>query len=329
MFIFTKKVWNIAEAMVFSATVAGCGATDYSDAVEAYDRDYASKHRFKVHMVPRGKSSLYAREFGAAGSIDKAPFLLLHGFPDNLHLYDRLSPLLGADRQTIAFDFLGWGRSGKPKDHRYDAASLRADLKAVIDHFKLDRVILVAHDASGFPVIDWALDNQERIAGVVLLNTVYSPSKAVRAPDAIALFSTPGLKRDIAVFGANLFDSIWQSGHSEQVGSFYCDAAVRDRHLKILSYYSFDMRPAFFGLNAVLREEIAARAANLPRMRTFAPPVLIVFGAEDRTLNSGVAREFQGLFPNATLHLLKGACHYVQLDALAEVAARLLAADMR
>ena len=127
-------------------------------------------------------------------------------------------------------------------------------------------------------------------------------TRAVVAPEAIARFSTPGIKRDIAVFGANLFDSIWQSGHLDQVGRFYCDAAVRDRHLKVLSHYSFDMRPAFFGLNAVLRAEIEARAANLPRMRDFQRPVLIVFGAEDKTLNPGVAREFGALFPNTTLH---------------------------
>ncbi|NKB58053.1 MAG: alpha/beta fold hydrolase [Alphaproteobacteria bacterium] len=327
--MLSKRFWQPGTAALFAMVVAGCGVADYGDAVEAYDRDYADQHRYTAHSVPRGELKLYARAFGSSEKNGKPPFILLHGFPDNLHLYDRLSPLLGADRQTIAFDFLGWGRSDKPDGHRYDAASLRTDLEAVIDYFKLDRVILVAHDASGFPVIDWTLDNPERTAGLVLLNTVYSPSEAVKAPDAIERFSSTGIKRDIAVFVASLFDGIWQSGHTEQLGKFYCDADVKDQHLKILSYYSFAMRPAFFGLNEVLREEIASRAKNLPRMKRFAPPVLVLFGAEDQDLNSGVAREFHDIFPNSTLHLLEGACHYVQLDAPAAVAKLILTAKMR
>ncbi len=320
---------RMAGAALIATAVTGCGVVDYGDAVEDYDRNYTAQHSFTAHEVPRGDWKLYARSFGDSDRTRKPPFLLLHGFPDNLHLYDRLSPLLGADRQTIAFDFLGWGRSDKPENHRYDPASLRADLEAVIDHFNLDRVILVAHDASGFPVIDWALDNPDRTAGIVLLNTIYSPSKSGRAPDAIELFSSSGVKRDVAVFGASLFDGIWQSGHTEQLTKFYCDPVIREQHLKILSHYSFAMRPAFFGLNAVLRQEIASRAANVPRMKRFAPPVLVLFGAQDRDLNSGVAREFHDIFPNSTLHLLEEACHYVQLDAPAEVAKHMLAANMR
>jgi len=46
----------------------------------------------------------------------------MHGFPDNLHLYDRLSPYLSPPRRVIAFDFLGWGASDKPHGYPYTAA---------------------------------------------------------------------------------------------------------------------------------------------------------------------------------------------------------------
>jgi len=32
-------------------------------------------------------------------------------------------------------------------------------------------MVLVAHDGSGPPAIDWALEHPERVAGLVLLNT--------------------------------------------------------------------------------------------------------------------------------------------------------------
>ncbi len=323
------RIARAAAILVSTALAAGCGATDTQSDVEAYERAYSAKYDYETHSVPRGNWNLQARAFGPSEANGKPTILLLHGFPDSLHLYDRLSPLLGSARRTIAFDFLGWGDSDKPADHRYDAASLRADLEAVVAYFKLERVVLVAHDASGFPVIDWALDNPERIAGLVLLNTVYMPSETLRPPESIALFSTPGLKRDISVLASGYFDGMWQSRFMEQVSQFYCDPKVREEHLKILSYQSFAMRPAFFGLNEVLIQEVRSRQGERARMRNFTPPVLIVFGAEDPSLNVGVARDFHAAFPNSELHLLDGACHYVQLDAPDAVAKLILGADMQ
>jgi pimeloyl-ACP methyl ester carboxylesterase len=44
----------------------------------------------------------------------------MHGFPDNLGIYDALAPLLAqSGRRVVAFDFLGYGDSDKPADYRY------------------------------------------------------------------------------------------------------------------------------------------------------------------------------------------------------------------
>ena len=58
-----------------------------------------------------------------------------------------------------------------------------------------DPRLLVAHDASGPPAIDWALAHPERVAGLVLLNTYYCEMPTLRRPEAIWLFSTPALAR--------------------------------------------------------------------------------------------------------------------------------------
>jgi hypothetical protein len=42
--------------------------------------------------------------------------------------------------------------------------------------------VLVAHDASGLPAIDWALANPGRVEKLVLLNTIYHWTPALR-PD--------------------------------------------------------------------------------------------------------------------------------------------------
>jgi pimeloyl-ACP methyl ester carboxylesterase len=121
--------------------------------------------------VSRGEYRLHAEVVPGTG----APIVLMHGFPDNTHLYDRLLQHLAGRQPVVRFDFLGWGRSDKPAGYPYTAANQAGDLAAVADavgrRFGTGKLVLVAHDASGPPAIDWALTNPDRVATLVLLNT--------------------------------------------------------------------------------------------------------------------------------------------------------------
>ena len=87
----------------------------------------------------------------------------MHGFPDNLRIYDALAPLLAAaGRRVVAFDFLGYGGSDKPVGYRYTSAGLEDDLQAVVTALDLGPVVPVAHDASGPTAINWALAHPSR-----------------------------------------------------------------------------------------------------------------------------------------------------------------------
>src|SRR5258708_9408418 len=115
----------------------------------------------------------------------------MHGFPHILQLYDRLFPWQIHSRGVVAFDFLGWGESDKPAGYPYSAANQVGDLDAVMEQLHLQQVVLVAHDASGPPAIDWALAHADRVAALVLLNTYYCLMPTLRPPEAILLNSTP------------------------------------------------------------------------------------------------------------------------------------------
>ena len=277
---------------------------------------------YQEHHVSRGPYRLYARDYPGA----EPAIVLMHGFPDDLHLYDRLVPEL-AGRRVVSFDFLGWGASDKPGGYPYTATNQTGDLDAVIQHLQLDQVVLVAHDASGPPAINWALDHPRRVAGLVLLNTYYARMPGLRPPEAIRLFSTPIL-RSVARPVSRLFgDLLFRAMYRWQVGRFFRDLKVRQQFLPLL-YRQFTATPsaheAFFGLNRDLRSAVAAGSAALPRLRRFDRPVRIIFGAADPYLNARVARRFHQLFPTSELFLLADARHYVQLDEPRQVARLIL-----
>lgn len=314
-------------SVVAGTILAACTeARDFTEDYQRYEEAFRQQHPYTVHAVDRDGFKLHAREFvPAAGGPSGQPIILMHGFPDSQHLYDRVAPLLATERRVITFDFLGWGNSDKPADHSYDVASLSRDLEAVIDYFGPEKAVLVVHDASGQPGIDYTLDNPGRVAELVLLNTYYGPSDKLVPPPAIDRFSTPGLMRDLLVFGANRSDGRWQSGVMDQVGQFFYDEEARDIYLPLFAHQALEIRPAFFGLNRVLRNEIAAREERLDALRQISVPTKVIFGAEDPFLNADVAREFDEMLPNSELHLVEDGAHYVQLDRPGTVAALILA----
>ncbi|MDD9941924.1 MAG: hypothetical protein OXU20_12840 [Myxococcales bacterium] len=88
--------------------------------------------------------------------------------------------------------------------------------------------------------------------------------------------------------------------------------------------------PSREALTATLLETVLAAIQQLPRVQAFPRPVSIVFGAEDRTLNTSAANSFHEHFPDSTLQLIMGgAGHNVQLDAHERVIEAILKAAGR
>ena len=274
---------------------------------------------FRETTVRRSGNRIYVRDYPGVGS----PILLMHGFPDNLHLYDRVVPHLTPTRRVVTFDFLGWGASDKPASYRTTARNQLHEVETVIDQLGLEDPVLVAHDASGPPAIDWALLHPDRLAALVLLNTYYQWTPSLRRPGAIALYSTP-VVRGLARAMVRRSDAVDRRLYFWQVGRFIRDPEVRAEVVPRL-YSDFRAeRPAFWALNDDLLMTAISRRKMIPKMRAFARPVRIIFGEADPYLNKRVARKFHELFPTSELFLLPGARHYVQIDEPEEVARLIL-----
>ena len=275
--------------------------------------------------MPRGAHHLYAREYPGA----EPALVLLHGFPDDSRIYDRLAPLL-APRRAVAVDWLGYGRSDRVQPDPSDDAAHQQQLRAVLDALRLDRVVLVGHDAGGPDAIDYALGEPGRVAQLVLLNTYYGHAPTLRVPEAIRLLADPTLAplADAMLADPNL--RLWLLGHTAR--RFGLDPTDPGGVATVA------VAPQFFGDSdrpdalAAVRAWTAGLFASLDRqdahvaaghLAALEPPVTLVFGAADRYLNPDLAGQLAGLFRRAEVHLVEGASHWPQWDQ-PELVARLL-----
>jgi haloalkane dehalogenase len=317
---------NITAVFIVSFSVlsglGGCASSvnlkeNYARYVDQFQRETP----YIEHTVARADGHLLnAREFGKTNQGKQPTLLMMHGFPDNQHLYDRLVARLAGTRHIITFDFLGWGKSQSPVDMQYPVSTQRQDIEAIAKKFALNNVEVIVHDLSGQPGIDWAMANESKVARLILLNTYYHSMPTLKAPDAIEFYSKPGLLKDIAQWGAMKAPARFEAGVAQQLSQFMVDDSIRQQFLPIFTQSAAFMRPAFFSSVSYLWSEIQTRDQQVSVLRAFKKPVLIIFGTEDPSLNPGVAKEFNLVFSNSSLHLLQGAGHYVQLDQAKAVA---------
>jgi pimeloyl-ACP methyl ester carboxylesterase len=92
-------------------------------------------------LVAIGGHSIFVRHRPGSGP----PVVLLHGYPSSSYDWRHMFELLG-DRSLTTFDFLGFGLSDKPRDHRYSLSGQADLVEAVVARFVEPPVVLVAHD---------------------------------------------------------------------------------------------------------------------------------------------------------------------------------------
>lgn len=89
----------------------------------------------------RGHSIFY-RLSRTAGEI----LLCLHGFPTSSHDYHKIYDRLAERFAVLAFDMIGYGFSAKPTDFGYTTFNQADVLQALLEHLKIRRVHILAHD---------------------------------------------------------------------------------------------------------------------------------------------------------------------------------------
>jgi haloalkane dehalogenase len=283
--------------------------------------------KFSEHHIQRGEGKVYARDYAGSGPA----FVLMHGFPDNLHIWDDLIPyLVTSGRRIVTFDFLGFGASDKPSGANYGFRQQLGDLEAVVEGLALGKIIPVAHDSSGMATLNYALTRRAGVDSVIMLNSAYSEDSTVLWPEMITLFATrsmQSLAKAIAQspeqFGwllkwqqKQFLDSLpeMQRPHFNAfIGPLISDNFVGQP----------SAGPAFVQLAAQFFDEHARNVKHLPELGTLDIPVRLIWGKYDPYITVAVAERRRSQLKNASLTVI-AAGHWLQADEPAQVAKEML-----
>src|SRR5215475_1893411 len=244
------------------------------------------------------------------------PAILLHGssLGSSADVFRRNLPALAAGGvRAIAVDLPGFGKSDPADD--LSGAARNAFILRFMDALGLERAALIGHSSSGGPAVNIALKNPDRISHVIVLGTgsLLPPHEAqgttVGGREGAAqarleermVKKEPTLADTRALLEANLF-------HHELIN----DEELALRHQNSIG-------PCF--AQFVRRHEAGGEGggkAAVPlwqRLTELKPPLLLIFGRNDRARAEERATLLKQRYPQLDLHFADGCKHLVPWDA--------------
>ncbi|MEM1270065.1 MAG: alpha/beta fold hydrolase [Bacteroidota bacterium] len=238
------------------------------------------------------------------------PVLLLHGNPDTSALWLSVIGKTASQARCIAPDLPGFGRSGDvPVPETLDAWS--GWIEATLDAAGISEpVILAVHDLGGPIGLAWAARHPERVAGVLVTNTLFHPT--YRWHVWARIWRTPILG-ELSLLAMNkwLFRREVERGSRQlspsHIDGMY-DAVTPQSKRAVLSIYRM-LDPELF-------------APELPHVLDLAShvPVRVVWGWHDPYIPT----DFASQFGTAEVTLLEDVGHWVPAEAPQAVADALL-----
>ncbi len=273
-----------------------------------FESNYFDAGVHRIHYLDESKTD--------AGNAN--PLLMVHGNPTWSFYWRKLINRFRRDHRVVAIDHLGCGLSDKPADYDYCLQAHIDNLGKLLKHLDLRNVTLVAHDWGGSIGLGGLLAHRDRFRRIVLFNTGAYPPPFI--PFRIRVCRWPFIGK-MGVQGLNLFARAAIKMATEQPGGLPKTVAEG----LLYPYDSWNHRTAIYRFVkdiplspqhrtwAVL-DEIERR---LPEVADW--PIVMIWGMRDWCFRPECLERFEKIWPQAKVHRVETAGHYVVEDAAVEI----------
>lgn len=257
----------------------------------------------KTDKIQVGKFQWFYRQTEVES--ERTPVLFLHGLPSHSYTWQKLMSFLAeSEIPSIAPDWIGCGFSDKPnqRDFAYTPKAFIKELDELITALKLEKFYLAVQGFLGSVGIQYALQNPDRIEGLIILNTPITDN--AKLPWSMKQFTFP-LVGDMMTQDPLLVDRNIEKGSG---------FVVADEDLNVLRkpfLQSSDVGRALMAIAKKLQLETTTKEIEAG-LSQWATPTLIIWGVEDKWLNVADAKKLAAANSDITLVELTQAKHYPQ-----------------
>jgi cis-3-alkyl-4-acyloxetan-2-one decarboxylase len=277
--------------------------------------DWRSLYPFRSHEITLGGHRCHYLDEGTGPVL-----LMVHGNPTWSFYWREMVRGLRDRYRVVAIDHIGCGLSEKPPASQYSYRLARrvADLSEFIEKLDLRQITLVGHDWGGGIGMGAAVAAPERFARFVLMNTAAFRSSL--CPRRIHICHIP-VVGPVGIQGMNLFVRAALRMAMEKHERM--TPAVRAGYLAPYDSWSNRVAVYRFVMDIPLSpkhptyQTLGDVETGLAKFRDH--PVCLIWGMHDWCFGPPFLERFLEFFPNAEVHRLADAGHYLMEDAYEEI----------
>jgi 3-oxoadipate enol-lactonase len=235
------------------------------------------------------------------------PILLLHAFPLSHALWQPQVAALRERYRLITPDLRGFGASDVPKGP-YTMELLADDAAALLDHLKLEQVVVGGLSMGGYISLAFWRRHADRVRGLVLGDTRAGPDneEGRMKREANAQLAE---QQGTAAIAEQMLPALVAPGTSAELRA-HLQAIITGNHPR--------------GIAAALRG-MALRADSHPTLATISVPTLIIVGEQDGLTPPAEAEQMHAAIAGSRLTTIAGAGHLASIEQPAAFTAALAA----
>jgi len=252
------------------------------------------------------------------------PILLVHCQPTWSYLYRKMiRPLVAAGYRCIAPDLMGFGLSDKPTDESAYTLGRHVELvTGLVEKLQLAGVTIVGQDWGGPVGLRYAIDHQDNVRSLVILNTLV---KITPVPLLFTFVFRNGgfssfLVRRLDLFRKIIFRRGWPFRRPLEAGVM---EQYKMPHPTAASRAGIAAFPKMIPGND--RHPNAAYISQIDSvLRNWDVPVLVMFSDGDIAFKPTEGQRIAEMVPDGRFQVVRNAGHYLQEDAGEEIAQRMV-----
>ena len=252
------------------------------------------------------------------------PILLVHGQPTWSYLYRKMiRPLVAAGYRCIAPVLMGFGLSDKPTDESAYTLGRHVELvTGLVEKLQLAGVTIVGQDWGGPVGLRYAIDHQDNVRSLVILNTLV---KITPVPLLFTFVFRNGgfssfLVRRLDLFRKIIFRRGWPFRRPLEAGVM---EQYKMPHPTAASRAGIAAFPKMIPGND--RHPNAAYISQIDSvLRNWDVPVLVMFSDGDIAFKPTEGQRIAEMVPDGRFQVVRNAGHYLQEDAGEEIAQRMV-----
>ena len=232
---------------------------------------------------------------------DGPALVLIHGVASSLQTWEGWHWELSNDFTVISFDVPGFGLTGPHPDNDYSVNMYMRLIDNLLDNLDIDSCYMAGNSFGGFLTWNYALHDSTRLKKIILIDAAgYNANREIDNP-GFKLAMNP-LTRKITHRITPYFLV------KKSVEDVYGDKSlVADETVQ--RYYDLMLREGNRKAFSKILIQLHSGETNPNEINNITQQSLIMWGSEDRLINSGDAQKFKTSIRNSKLIMYEGVGH--------------------